>query len=328
MVSKRKQNQTKIKSNTTDPQYLTIHITPTCHPQSIVLITCGKIHIPHRIPIGPRNRNSPNRCLTRRRTHKLMRQMMDVTRRSRNRNGRVHLLLSIYMCIRKAGSWRCKRSRRSETRRHRRRRRSRPSALVCLGGSILDTDGRRLELEGWLGSCWGARGCVLDCTVVVGAGPDAVFAVFCGRVGVLRLGRDPWGFGGLGEAIRCAGTETWGVRGGLEALCEVELGAGFFATVHGLGKSSLCDEAVEDDGVDEDDEDFNDDFDDGTDETPVLETAEESVVDFFVEELLSQVLVAGPSPHVLAITVGFGGLVDGCGDDPHDHAEEEEADGE
>lgn len=108
----------------------------------------------------------------------------------------------------------------------------------------------------------------------------------------------------------------------------MELGAGLLTTVHGFSESSFCDEAVEDDGVDEDDEDLDDDFDDGADETPVLETAEEGVVDFLVEELLSQVLVAGPSPHVLAVAVGFGGLVDGRGDDPHDHAEEEEPDGE
>lgn len=181
---KEKENQTKLKSNTPHPRHFTIHTTFTCHPQSIALITPGEINSPHRIPIRFRNRNSPNRRLTRRRTHKLMRQMMDVTWRSRDRNRRVHLLLS--MCICRAGSWRGKGSQGSETRRH--RRRSRPSTLVCLGGSILDADGRRLELEGWLGSCWGARGCVLDCAVVIAwAGADAVLAVFGGRVGVLRL---------------------------------------------------------------------------------------------------------------------------------------------
>lgn len=181
MVSKRKTKSNKIKKQYTPPsasQHLTIHITLLVIPQSIVLISTGKVHTPHRIPIGLRNRNSPNRRLTRRRTHKLMRQMMDVTRRSRDRNRRVHLLLS--MCVCKARSRRSKGSRRSETRRHRRRCRSRPPTLVCLGGSVLDADGRRLELEGRLGSCWGARGCVLDCAVVVWAGADAVLAVFGG----------------------------------------------------------------------------------------------------------------------------------------------------
>lgn len=132
----------------------------------------------------------------------------------------------------------------------------------------------------------------------------------------------------MGETVGSSGSEARGVRSGLEALGEVELGTGFLAAVHGLGEPSFGDEAVEDDGVDEDDEDLDDDFDDGADKTPVLETAEEGVVDLVVEELLPQVLVAGPTPHVLAAAVGFGGLVDGRGDDPHDHAQEKETDGE
>jgi len=106
-----------------------------------------------------------------------MRQMMDVTRRCGDRNRQVYLLLSLSRS--KAGSRRGEGRRRSKTSRHRcrgGRRRSRPFTLVCLGGGVLDADGRRLELEGWLGSCWGARGCVLDCAVVVCAG--AVLAVF------------------------------------------------------------------------------------------------------------------------------------------------------
>lgn len=138
---------------------------------------------------------------------------------------------------------------------------------------------------------------------------------------------DPGGLGGLGE-IRSTWAEARRVWGGLEVLCEVELGASLVTAVHGLGESTFGDEAVEDDGVDEDDEDLDDDFDDGADKTPVLETAEEGVVDLVVEELLPQVLVAGPTPHVLAAAVGFGGLVDGRGDDPHDHAQEKETDGE
>lgn len=54
---------------------------------------------------------------------------------------------------------------------------------------MLDTDRRRLELEGWLGSRWGPWGSVLDGSIIVCAG---VLAVLGRRVGVLWLGGDPW----------------------------------------------------------------------------------------------------------------------------------------
>lgn len=87
------------------------------------------------------------------------------------------------------------------------------------------------------------------------------------RVVVLRVswGRAP-AAGAGGE-----GAESWGVGCGLGAeLGEVEVGAGLVAVGHGLSELSLGPEAEEDDGVDGDDEDFNDDFDDAADEGPVL----------------------------------------------------------
>ena len=56
-------------------------------------------------------------------------------------------------------------------------------------------------------------------------------------------------------------------------LGEVEVGAGFVADGHGLAELALGPEAVEDDGVDDDAEGFDDDFDDAADEGPVLGVA-------------------------------------------------------
>ena len=57
-----------------------------------------------------------------------------------------------------------------------------------------------------------------------------------------------------------------------------------------------------------------------------LETADEGVVDLVLEEGGALVVVAGPAPHVLAVAVGFAAVEDCGGDDPHDGAEDEEAD--
>ena len=80
---------------------------------------------------------------------------------------------------------------------------------------------------------------------------------------VVEGGAEGGGHGGFGEA--------GGVGGGLGAqLGEVEVGAGFVADVHALVQFALGVEAVEDDGVDGDCYYFDDDFDDGADEGPVL----------------------------------------------------------
>ena len=110
--------------------------------------------------------------------------------------------------------------------------------------------------------------------------PAGIFLVLVGEVGgdaalfggvdvvgvgvvVVERGAEGGGHGGFGEAGR--------VGGGLGAqLGEVEVGAGFVADVHALVQFALGVEAVEDDGVDGDCYYFDDDFDDGADEGPVL----------------------------------------------------------
>ena len=59
-----------------------------------------------------------------------------------------------------------------------------------------------------------------------------------------------------------------------------------------------------------------------------LETAEKRVVDRVGVDLFARVLRTGPSPHVLIISGGLGVLVNGCADNPHNEAEEEEKDRE
>jgi hypothetical protein len=67
------------------------------------------------------------------------------------------------------------------------------------------------------------------------------------------------------------GTEAWGVGCGLRAeLGEVEIGAGAVTHGHGLAELALGPEAVEDDAVDGDNEDFDYDFDDAAYEGPIL----------------------------------------------------------
>lgn len=90
-----------------------------------------------------------------------------------------------------------------------------------------------------------------------------VLAVLCRRVLILDAGGEGGGHGCLGEA--------GGVWRGLGAqLCEVEIGAGAVADVHGLAELALAVEAVEDDAVDDDCDGFYDDFDDAADERPIL----------------------------------------------------------
>ena len=65
--------------------------------------------------------------------------------------------------------------------------------------------------------------------------------------------------------------EAGGVGRGLGAeLGEVEICAGFIAEVHGLVEAAFGVESVEDDAVDGDCDDFDDDFDHGADEGPIL----------------------------------------------------------
>ena len=57
-----------------------------------------------------------------------------------------------------------------------------------------------------------------------------------------------------------------------------------------------------------------------------LKAADEVVVDFVLEEGAAPVVVASPAPHVLTVAVGFTGVENGGSHDPHDGAEDEEAD--
>ena len=123
--------------------------------------------------------------------------------------------------------------------------------------------------------------------------------------------------------------EARGVGCGLGAeLSEVEIGAGTVAEVHGFVEAALGVEAVEDDAVDGDGDDFDDDFDEGADQGPVLQAADQRVVDVLVEERFAFAVYAAPAPHVFCVAV-FAGLVENGGaDGPHDDAEDEETNGE
>lgn len=94
--------------------------------------------------------------------------------------------------------------------------------------------------------------------------------------------------------------EARGVGRGLGAeLGEVEVGAGAVAEVHRFVEAALGVEAVEDDGVDGDGDDLDGDFDDGADQRPALEAADERVVDVLLEERFARAVLAAPAPHVL-----------------------------
>ncbi len=137
---------------------------------------------------------------------------------------------------------------------------------------------------------------------------------------------------GVGVVVQRGGAravEARGVGRGLGAeLGEVEVGAGAVAEVHGFVEAALGVEAVEDDGVDGNGDDLDDDLDDGADQGPVLEAADEGVVDVLLEECLARAVLAAPAPHVLP-TAAFARFVeDGGADGPHDGAEDEDADRE
>lgn len=136
--------------------------------------------------------------------------------------------------------------------------------------------------------------------------------------------------GGQGVlGVEAGGLEAGGVGGGLGAeLGEIEVGAGAVAHVHGLVEAALGVVAVEDDAVEQDADDVDDDLDDHADEGPVLEAADEGVVDLFAKDLGALVLFARPAPHVLAATVAAARLEEAGGDGPHDHREDEPADSE
>ena len=93
-------------------------------------------------------------------------------------------------------------------------------------------------------------------------------------------------------------------------------------------KAALGVEAIEHDPVDGDGDDFDDDFDEGADERPVLEAADQGVVDVLVEEGFASAVFAAPPPHVFPSAFSAGLVEDGGADGPHDDTEDEEPDGE
>jgi len=183
------------------------------------------------------------------------------------------------------------------------------AVLLHGGGGVLDADRGRLQSEGF---GWG-EGVVLGCELggfVVAVG----FAVLGDGVGVVQR-----------RGARAL--EARGVGRGLGAeLGEVEVGTGAVAEVHGLVEAALGVEAVEDDAVDGDGDDLDHDLDNGADQRPVLKAADERVVNVLLEECFARAVLAAPAPHVLPVA-GFAGLIeyDGAGD-PHNGAEEENAD--
>jgi hypothetical protein len=145
------------------------------------------------------------------------------------------------------------------------------------------------------------------------------FTIFSGRlwVVVLRvvLGWSP-AAGAWGERSEAGSV---GCRLGAE-LSKIEVGTSLVSHGHGLAELALGPEAVEDDGVDDDAECFNDDFDDTADKRPVLqctletglcraidsaylESAQEVISHVVLEQVLSFVVYARPSPHVFAASL-------------------------
>jgi len=120
----------------------------------------------------------------------------------------------------------------------------------------VDFDGRCLELEGPGDGTSGRLGkCVLGLVVLTILGSRVRIGVRSRDVGVV------WRFWGL----RCEEARSVGSRLNTE-LSEVQIGTSLVSQIHGLLQTLLRVEAVEDNGVDEDDQQFNDDFNDRTDE--------------------------------------------------------------
>jgi hypothetical protein len=103
-------------------------------------------------------------------------------------------------------------------------------------------------------------------------------------------------------------------------LGKVEIRAGSVSVVHGLGEASLGVVTVEDDAIEDDAEDLDDDLDNDADHGPVLKAADELVVDLVLEDGLSLVVDARPSPHVLVVAVVPGVLIEGGSDSPENQA--------
>ena len=87
-------------------------------------------------------------------------------------------------------------------------------------------------------------------------------------------------------------------------------------------------EAVEDDAVNGDGDDLDDDLDKGADERPVLQAADQGVVDILVEKRFPFAAFTAPAPHVLSTAVSARFVKDCSTDGPHDNTEDKECNGE
>jgi hypothetical protein len=147
------------------------------------------------------------------------------------------------------------------------------------------------------------------------------------RQGVLtqgwRLGREHGR--GHGSASKAGGArEARRVGGGLRAkLSKVEVRASSVSDVHGLVQAALGVVSVKDDAIEQDADDLDDNLDDDADEGPVLEAADQAVLDLVGEDDGSGVLDAGPSPHVLVVAVVLG-VGENCScENPENQADDE-----
>ena len=93
-------------------------------------------------------------------------------------------------------------------------------------------------------------------------------------------------------------------------------------------EAALGVEAIKHDTVDGDGDDFDDDFDKGADEGPILQAADQGVVDVLVEEGFTSAVLAAPAPHVFIGAFSAGLVEDGGANGPHDNAKDEESNGE
>lgn len=87
----------------------------------------------------------------------------------------------------------------------------------------------------------------------------------------------------VARCVRCALTPQ---------LRQVEIGASTVTVVHALPELILGVEAIENHAVDRDGDKFHNDFDDAADQTPILQSADERVVDLILEKLLASVVLA------------------------------------
>lgn len=127
-------------------------------------------------------------------------------------------------------------------------------------------------------------------------------------------------------------------------MSEVEVRSSAVTLSHGLPELPLGPEAVENDGVDHNDKNLNDDFDDAADKSPVLnmlaldssvrtdcthlKAADEGIGDIVLEEMSSFIVDARPAPHIFVVVLRFTLIEYCCTYSPHDDTEDEESNGE